>query len=198
MPAMRILDHLTRHWKKVAQPRSPGVWIDLFGKQACAPHELPATLRRIDAFAEQENCKVTLVLVRNNSDRNENRFHPRHVTLVSVESSKKRAEILLHNCRKIAREGGVIITGDADLEKELGPTGVPLMRFSTFEKALSLASQSNPSAPASTSSDRRPPENRAPRAAHPHHSSRTSPPPLAQKNNSQTRQHAILDLIDPL
>ncbi len=195
---MRILDQLTRHWKNVSQPRTPGVWIDLFGKQACAPNDLPSTLRRIDAFAEQEHCPITLVLVRNTSDRNDHRFHPRNVTLLSVDSPEQRSEVFLKNSRKIARGGGVIVTGDADLEKQLGPTGVPLMRYSTFEKALALIPHHHSAPSASVPAERRPPDARAPRSPHPQRSARTSPPPLAPKNNTQNRQHAILDLIDPL
>lgn len=195
---MRILDQLTRHFKTVIQPHSPVIWIDLFGKQACAPHDLPATLRRIDAFAEHEKCHITLVLVRSNNERNEPRVQTRHVTVLSVDSPEKRTEIFLQECRKIARAGGVIITGDAVLEKKLCPTGVPLMRFSTFEKALALPAPKSSPTPVHGSADRRPPEPRGRRPHPPQRSSRTTPPALAQKNNTQSRKNDILDLIDPL
>lgn len=197
MSAMRILDHLTRHWKNVSQPRQPTVWIDLFGKQACAPHDLPATLRRIDAFAGQENCRIALVLVRPHADRNDSRFHPRHVSLVTVDTPEKRTDLFAQQGRKLARGGGVVITGDADLEKQLLPTGVPLMRLSTFEKALALGPPPGAAQPAQ-SADRRPPENRGPRPSHPPRQARPHSTPPAPKNNPPQRQNAILDLIDPL
>ncbi len=198
---MRILDQLTHHWKTVSQPRQPNIWIDLFGKQTCAPQDLPNTLRRIEAFAEQEHCRITLVLVRNRSDRSDPRFHPRQVTLIPVDSPEHRVDVFLKQCRQISRGGGVIITGDADLEKQLKPTGVPLMRYSTFEKALALGPPSHSSTPVPTPPDRRHSDARPPRPSHPpqhQRSSRTAPPTLAPKTNSPNRQNAVLDLIDPL
>ena len=194
-----LLDRLTRRLKVSTTPRSPAIWIDLFGKQACAPHDLPATVRRIDQFAEQEKCRITLVLVQRPSDRAGHALHPRHATLRAVESPDDRGKLFLKESRALTRQQGVIITGDADLEKLLAPSGVPLMRYSTFEKALNLAAQ-NPTADAPSGDQRRHSDHRPPRPSHPPHrpNPHRSSDPAPQKPSSPNRQHAVLDLIDPL